>query len=275
MKLAIVTVPSTDPLVAVGAAFVDATPGWLKDAAVAAFGTADKLVLGVGEAIVLAALAAVAGVAARRRWSVGAVLVVLLGGVAAFAASLRPDTGALAPAPAVVGTVAGLWTLRELLRRLPPGAPPAGADPARVTDAPPPPPGRRTFLQLTALAAAVGVVGAVGLVIEQDPLAVFHEAAVNGTLNEQVFCAEDSGFLGSKGFGGLENGVEGPFAAHLCGVQEPLAGFALDKRCEGGGAHDLALGIGEQAAVGAFVQLAADIVHERSSGKSPEGFEVQ
>ncbi|MDQ0427126.1 molybdopterin-dependent oxidoreductase [Cellulomonas iranensis] len=158
--VAIVTGPSTDPLVAVGAAFVDATPGWLKDAAVAAFGTADKLVLGVGEALVLAALAAVAGVAARRRWSVGAVLVVLLGGVAAFAASLRPDTGALAPAPAVVGTVAGLWTLRELLRRLPPAAPPTAAAPGPVADGPAPP-GRRTFLRLTALAAAVGVVGAV------------------------------------------------------------------------------------------------------------------
>lgn len=159
--VAIVTGPSTDPLVAVGAAFVDATPAWLKDAAVRAFGTADKLVLGIGEALVLVGLAAVAGVAARRRWPVGAVLVVALGGVAALAATLRPDAGTLAPAPAVVGTVAGLWTLSTLVGRLPP--PPTRADARADADAelPRPSPDRRAFLRLTALASVLGVAAAV------------------------------------------------------------------------------------------------------------------
>ena len=117
--VALLTGPSTDPLVAVGSAFVDATPAWLKDFAASTFGTADKVVLGIGEVVVLLALAALAGVLAARRWAWGATLVVVLGAVAGLAAMGRPDAGTLAAAPAVIGAVAGLLTLRELVRRLP------------------------------------------------------------------------------------------------------------------------------------------------------------
>lgn len=154
--VALLTGPSTDPLVAVGGAFVDATPAWLKDFAASTFGTADKVVLGIGEVVVLLALAALAGVLAARRWAWGATLVVVLGAVAGLAAMGRPDAGTLAAAPAVVGAIAGLLTLRELIRRLPgaPGRPhPEGVQ-------------RRTFLQATAAAGALGVVGvAVGRAI--------------------------------------------------------------------------------------------------------------
>ncbi|MDQ0373181.1 molybdopterin-dependent oxidoreductase [Cellulomonas humilata] len=149
--VALITGPSTDPLVAVGSAFVDATPAWLKDFAASTFGTADKVVLGIGEVLVILALAALAGVLAARRWAWGATLVVVLGAVAALAAMGRPDAGTLAGAPAVVGAIAGLLTLRELVRRLPgaPGRPrPEGVQ-------------RRAFLQATAAAGALGVVGVV------------------------------------------------------------------------------------------------------------------
>src|SRR6478609_7530603 len=76
--VALVTGPTSDPLVAVGSAFVDATPAWLKDFAASTFGTADKLVLGIGEVVVVLALAALAGVLAARRWAWGATLVVVL-----------------------------------------------------------------------------------------------------------------------------------------------------------------------------------------------------
>ncbi|WP_307802608.1 molybdopterin-dependent oxidoreductase [Cellulomonas dongxiuzhuiae] len=156
--LAVLAGPSSDPLVAVGAAFVDATPGWLKDWAVVAFGTADKIALGVGEVLVLAVLAAAAGVLARRRWVWGAVVVVALGGLAALAATTRPDAGLLAPVPALVGAGAGLWALRTLLRRLPGSAssPAAPGDEVAGHRS-----GRRTFLQATVLVAAAGVVGTV------------------------------------------------------------------------------------------------------------------
>jgi DMSO/TMAO reductase YedYZ molybdopterin-dependent catalytic subunit len=108
-------------------------------------------VLGIGEVVVLLALAALAGVLAARRWAWGATLVVVLGAAAGLAAMARPDAGALAAAPAIVGAVAGLLTLRELVRRLP-GAPhrprPDGV-------------ARRAFLQATAAATALGLVGVV------------------------------------------------------------------------------------------------------------------
>lgn len=148
--VSLVTGASTDPLLAVGAAFVDATPAWLKDWAASTFGTADKVALGVGEVLVLAALAALAGVLAARRWAWGAALVVLLGAVAMAAALGRPDAPWTAALPALVGTLAGLWTLQRLVARLPRRGDDAGAGPSR-----------RGFLQATGVATAVGVVGLV------------------------------------------------------------------------------------------------------------------
>ncbi|WP_218052361.1 molybdopterin-dependent oxidoreductase [Cellulomonas algicola] len=133
--VAVLTGPSTDPLVAVGAAFVDATPGWLKDFAASTFGTADKVVLGIGEVLVLAALAALAGVLAHRRWAWGATVVVALGAVAGLAAMGRPDAGVLAPLPAVAGAAAGLLVLRALLRRIPAGPSVVAARPPAATPA--------------------------------------------------------------------------------------------------------------------------------------------
>ncbi|MBO3083785.1 molybdopterin-dependent oxidoreductase [Cellulomonas sp. zg-ZUI188] len=147
--VALVAGPTSDPLVAVGSAFVDATPGWLKDVAVSTFGTADKVVLGIGEAVVLLALAALAGVLAARRWAWGATLVVVLGAVAGLAAMGRPEAGILAPAPAIAGAIAGLLVLRELIRRLPAAEPrDEGVQ-------------RRTFLQAALAAGALGVVAVV------------------------------------------------------------------------------------------------------------------
>ncbi|UJP39595.1 molybdopterin-dependent oxidoreductase [Cellulomonas palmilytica] len=168
--VAIVTGTSSDPLVAVGAAFVDATPTWLKEFAAEAFGTADKVALGVGEALVLAGLAALAGVLAARRWVWGAAVVVVLGLVAAGAALGRPGASVAAALPAVVGTAVGLWTLRALVGRLPgpervgsahaePGGDPAagqlvrGVDWAGVD--------RRGFLRAVGVAGALGAVGIV------------------------------------------------------------------------------------------------------------------
>jgi DMSO/TMAO reductase YedYZ molybdopterin-dependent catalytic subunit len=145
--VALFTGPSSDPLVAVGAAFVDATPAWLKDVATSTFGTSDKTALRVGEVVVLAGLAALAGVLATRRWWWGAALVVLLGAVAALAAVNRPDAGVLAPVPSILGAFAGLVTLRALLDRIPRTA-------ARGTA--PSGPGRRAFLQGSLVATAIG-----------------------------------------------------------------------------------------------------------------------
>ena len=55
------------PVAAVSSAFIDRTPPWLKDLAIAAFGTNDKRALLVGVVFVLAVLCAVIGILARSR----------------------------------------------------------------------------------------------------------------------------------------------------------------------------------------------------------------
>lgn len=143
--------PTSSPLVAVGGAFVDATPLWLKDLAVRLFGTADKLALTIGMFVVLGALAALAGVLAARRWAWGAALVVVLGVVGAVAAVTRPDAGAFAALPSLVGAAVGLLTLHGLLRVLRgdrSGDTPTGPD-------------RRRFLTFAGLAVAGAAVAAV------------------------------------------------------------------------------------------------------------------
>jgi len=103
--------PSSSPVLAVGATFIDLTPGWLKDFAISTFGTNDKLVLLGSMAAVIAALSAAAGVVARRHPRAGAALVVALGVVAVLAAVTRPDATALAAVPALVGVLTGVIAL--------------------------------------------------------------------------------------------------------------------------------------------------------------------
>jgi DMSO/TMAO reductase YedYZ molybdopterin-dependent catalytic subunit len=88
----------------------------------------------------------VAGVLARRRWTAGAALVVVLGAVAVGAVATRPSAAWLDVLPTVVGTAAGIATLRALVVR---ATAPGGAV------------SRRAFLQGTGAAAAVAVVSGV------------------------------------------------------------------------------------------------------------------
>ena len=106
-----VMAPAAAPLVAVGGAFIDATPPWLKDFAIATFGTNDKRVLLIGMGIVIAALAALAGVLAHRRWRLGAGLVLVLAAVGATAAMTRSGVGALATSSASVPRTSSPWSL--------------------------------------------------------------------------------------------------------------------------------------------------------------------
>ena len=141
---------ASDPLVAVGSAFVDATPAWLKDFAASTFGTADKVVLGIGE-VVVAARARGAGRGARRtalgvgrhargrargRRRAGGDGSARRGGARRGAGRRRRGRGAADPAR-------------------------AGPAAARRTRQRPRPDGvaRRAFLQATAAAGALGVVG--------------------------------------------------------------------------------------------------------------------
>jgi DMSO/TMAO reductase YedYZ molybdopterin-dependent catalytic subunit len=104
------------PVLAVGGAFVDRTPLWLKNFAVSTFGTNDKLALFVGMALVLALVCAGIGVLAARRRTAGFVAFAVVGALGAAAVMSRPGSRALDMVPTLVGTVAGLWALSALLR---------------------------------------------------------------------------------------------------------------------------------------------------------------
>ncbi|MFK5691216.1 molybdopterin-dependent oxidoreductase [Ornithinimicrobium sp. LYQ92] len=108
----------SSPLLAVGGAFVDLTPPWLKDFAVETFGTADKLALGVGMAVVLILLCAAIGVLTLRRRPWGTTAFTLVGVVGAVAVFSRPATGVLDLVPTVVGVGLGAWLLGRLVDRL-------------------------------------------------------------------------------------------------------------------------------------------------------------
>ncbi|WP_146925367.1 molybdopterin-dependent oxidoreductase [Cellulomonas xylanilytica] len=156
--VAVVLSPQAAPLIAVGAAFIDATPPALKDFAIATFGTNDKLALLVSMSVVIAVVAAVAGVLARRRWALGAGVVLVLAVVGAVAAAVRPNASPFAIVPSLVGGAVGLLTLRFLLSRLPGGGlstSPSGEAPAHGL-------GRRSFLAAALVTAAVATAAGVG-----------------------------------------------------------------------------------------------------------------
>ncbi|MGH8773761.1 MAG: molybdopterin-dependent oxidoreductase [Jiangellaceae bacterium] len=109
------------PVVAVGEAFIDRVPGWLKDLAVEWFGTADKAVLIGGVLVVFAALSAGIGMLTARNRRVGLLVAAGLGLVAALAVWTRPDTTASDLLPTLVGSAASLIGLDRLVDRLPAG----------------------------------------------------------------------------------------------------------------------------------------------------------
>ncbi|MEP7369213.1 MAG: oxidoreductase, partial [Dermatophilaceae bacterium] len=116
------------PVIAVGATFVDHTPLWLKNFAVASFGTRDKQALFVGMALVLTVLCAAIGVLGARRHTAGLVVFALVGAVGALAAATRPNSGSLDILPTMIGTAAGLWALSTLWQEGARGADGNGVD---------------------------------------------------------------------------------------------------------------------------------------------------
>ncbi|WP_122260920.1 molybdopterin-dependent oxidoreductase [Ornithinimicrobium cerasi] len=164
------SVGTPSPLLAVGGAFVDRTPPWLKDWAVATFGTADKLALGIGMGLVLTLVCAGLGVLAARRRTVGLSGFALVGVVGVAAVLSRAGAAPLDLVPTGLGVLAGTWVLSELLQRH--TALTRGAEPANGTAgyhrsrrvAAGSAPSRRTLL---ATAGGLTVLGALGVVAGQ------------------------------------------------------------------------------------------------------------
>jgi DMSO/TMAO reductase YedYZ molybdopterin-dependent catalytic subunit len=104
------------PLVAVGGVVVDSVPGPVKNFAVATFGTHDKTALLIGTTILLALFAAGIGALAVRDARLGLAGIALFGLIGIVAAATRPNAGAGAVFPSLLGAAAGGATMLGLLR---------------------------------------------------------------------------------------------------------------------------------------------------------------
>ncbi|MBO3744498.1 molybdopterin-dependent oxidoreductase [Streptosporangiaceae bacterium NEAU-GS5] len=111
-----VTSVQASPVIAVGGAFVDRTPPWLKEFAIRTFGQNDKLALIVGIVAVVAVIAAAMGLLSRYRLGYGLAGFAAFGVVGAIAAMTRPDAGQFDILPSLVGAAAGAWGLSLLFR---------------------------------------------------------------------------------------------------------------------------------------------------------------
>ncbi len=152
--------PAAAPLTAVGAAFVDRVPAWLKEFAVSTFGTADKLALSIGELVVVAALLALLGALGARRPAITVTGFIVLSIVAAVAAMTRPAAGQWDWLPALGCCLVGVSVVQALLRRLPHPARAAGS-PVPGSTPSVPSASRRGFLITVGATSALAVLGGV------------------------------------------------------------------------------------------------------------------
>jgi DMSO/TMAO reductase YedYZ molybdopterin-dependent catalytic subunit len=153
--VAALTVPAASPVLAVGSTVIDLTPTPLKEWAIRQFGSADKAILVGSVIVVVLLLAAVAGVVADRRETVGLLILVGLAGVAGVLAVLRPGSGPLDIVPALVAAIvasASLWWLHRI----------SGQGPVRSSRGVDGPSRRGVVLATGGLAAAAVAMGALG-----------------------------------------------------------------------------------------------------------------
>ena len=103
--------PQASPIIAVGEWFIDHTPSWLKNFAVAKFGEHDKTMLLLGMYVTIAFIAIGIGVMARRRTVIGVVGVAAFGLFGAYIAYTRPASRFSDVIPSIIGGVAGVAAL--------------------------------------------------------------------------------------------------------------------------------------------------------------------
>lgn len=109
---------ASSPIFAVGAFVIDIVPSWVKDAAIALFGTGDKVALLVCLALAVAILAVLAGVLEYRSAPWGVLVLVVVGIAAAAAAVTRAGASAAWAVPTMAGALAGALVLSLTTRRL-------------------------------------------------------------------------------------------------------------------------------------------------------------
>ncbi len=119
-----IVAPDGSPVVAVGEASIDRTPPPVKNFAISAFGSNDKLVLVTGILAVLAVFAAIVGLLAMRKIWYGMAGLAVFTAIGATAALSRPTASASFVLPSLVGGAAAAVALVLLVRAAPPAAEP-------------------------------------------------------------------------------------------------------------------------------------------------------
>ncbi|MCD2186030.1 molybdopterin-dependent oxidoreductase [Actinomycetospora soli] len=121
--------PAASPFLAVGQGAIRLTPEWLKETAIAWFGTYDKVALLVGMVAVIVAITVLAGLLSRRDERPGLVLVVAMGLLALIATVTAPTFAPFDLVPPGVAVLVGIgvWRLLHGLAVRVPAAPDAGA----------------------------------------------------------------------------------------------------------------------------------------------------
>lgn len=151
--------PHADSRTAIGSAVIDLTPGPVKEWAIQAFGTSDKLALSIVVLVVIAVLAAITAQYETRRRPVGSIAIVIAGALGCAAVLSRAGATPIDVVPTVIGTACGVLVLRWLVsdRSTETESPEDASEPAPDT-------GRRRSLVtfgLIGAGAAAGVAGAV------------------------------------------------------------------------------------------------------------------
>jgi DMSO/TMAO reductase YedYZ molybdopterin-dependent catalytic subunit len=131
--------PQASPVAAVGGAAIDRTPPAVKNFAISAFGSHDKLVLVLGILVVLAVFCAAIGVAAMRRLRNGYIGLAIFAAIGLGAVLTRPDAALWDVLPTLIGALAGAYVLSRLVR-VAGGQAPRGLAPGGTAQAVPPRP---------------------------------------------------------------------------------------------------------------------------------------
>ena len=108
--------PQSSPVAAVGSMAIDFTPPPVKNFAISAFGSHDKLVLVSGVLVILAVFAAVIGALAMRRFGYGLAGLAVFALIGLVAALTRPDAELVDALPTLLGAAAGAFALSRLVR---------------------------------------------------------------------------------------------------------------------------------------------------------------
>jgi DMSO/TMAO reductase YedYZ molybdopterin-dependent catalytic subunit len=108
--------PQSSPVAAVGSMAIDFTPPPVKNFAISAFGSHDKLVLVSGVLVILAGFAAAIGAVAVRRFGYGLAGLAVFALIGLIAALTRPDAELTDALPTLLGAAAGAFALSRLVR---------------------------------------------------------------------------------------------------------------------------------------------------------------